>query len=297
MIFLIVMKKEDKNRKEASLRVRKQGNCVRNSNNSHNVVGCFALFVAMFLLSSCASNKVAMPLPWQERKVVVDGATTDWETPLKFHTKDAKVQYGLANDSENLYFCLMASDDQTQMKLLLNGLEFTIDTLGGKKKHVSIHFPLTEANGPASRPVGMGEMPDIPKMRSKLLGGAKEIDTEGFNVATGNGRIPIENLTGIEVRIDWDIYNILVYELKIPLSTFLPIKQVNKQFGISWSIKGMPQPQMPSGMPSGGMPSGGMSGGMRPPAGGMPPGGMPGGMDRSLFEMVNANLKVNLAAK
>jgi hypothetical protein len=281
-------------RKEPSLRVGQQSNNVLSRGNIYAfVVWCFVPLVLMVLFNACASTKVVTPLPWQQKQIAIDGATTDWETPLKFHTKDAKVQYGLANDSENLYFCLMASDDQTQMKLLLNGLELAIDTVGGKKKHVVVKFPLADDKKTGSGPSDKMEIPDITKMRIKLLSEVKEIELKGFRSSVGNGRLPIENTSSIEIKINWDSYNILVYELKIPFSIFLLKKKMNKEIGISWNIKGMPLPQMPSGMPSGGMPSGGMPrGGMAPPAGGMPE-----GIDRSLFESESAYLKVNLASK
>jgi hypothetical protein len=280
-------------RREPSLRVGQQSNHILNRGNiSVFVVWCFVLLVVMVLFNACASTKVVAPLPWQQKQIVIDGAATDWETPLSHRSKDAKIQYGFSNDGKNLYFCLMASDDQTQMKILMNGLELALDTTGGKKKHISIKFPLAQEKSFSDRGNALEGLPDIPKLRNKLLSDANEIEVKGFSTI-GNGRLPLQNSAGIDVRIGWDSYNIMVYEAKIPLAIF-SFKNSNNVLGVTINIKGLPQPQMPSGisgMPSGGRPPGG---GM--PGGGMPPNGMPR-MDMSLFESLSAYLKVNLASK
>jgi hypothetical protein len=274
--------------RKSSLRVRGVGNHLNGV--CFQTVGSLALLAVTFLLFSC-SPKAVTALLWQERKVMIDGAATDWETPLNHRSKDAKIQYSLSNDSENLYFCLMASDDQTQMKILMNGLELAIDTTGGKKKHLSIKFPLTQEKSFSDRGNALEGLPDIPKLRNKLLSEANEIEVKGFFTSISNGRLPLQNSAGIDVRIGWDSYNIVVYEAKIPLAAF-SLKNPNSVLGVSININGLPQPQLPSGMPSGARPRGG---GM--PGGGMPPSGMPRMDNMSLFESLSAYLKITLAKR
>ncbi len=256
------------------------------------VVGSLALLVVTFLFTSCSSTIKVNQLRWQEKSIVVDGINSDWETPLKYHTKDAKIQYSISNDSVNLYFCLMASDDQTQMKILMNGLELALDTIGGKRKHVSIKFPLAQEKPFLDRGNALEGLPDIPKLRNNLLNEANEIEVKGLPASIGNGRLPVQNNVGIGVHMGWDGYNIMVYEAKIPLSIFLA-KNPNGMLGLSVRIYGLPQPQTPSGLA-------GMTSGTRPPGGGMPgnmpPTGMPR-MDMSLFESLTTYLRVTLAKK
>jgi hypothetical protein len=273
--------------RESSLRVVGVGNRVKGV--CFHVGGCLAFLAVTFLLFSCSPKVVTAPL-WQEKKVMIDGAATDWETPLRHRSKDAKIQYSLSNDGENLYFCLLASDDQTQMKILMNGLELALDTTGGKKKHISIKFPLAQEKSFSDRGNVLEGLPDIPKLRNKLLSEANEIEVKGFPTSIGNGRLPLQNNAGIDVRMGWDSYNIMVYEAKIPLSIF-STKNPNNALGVTVNINGLPQPQLPSGMPSGARPPGG---GM--PGGGMPPTGMPR-MDMSLFESLSAYLKITLAKR
>ena len=88
-----------------------------------------------------------------------------------------------------------------------------------------------------------------------------------------------ENEYGINVSINWDVNNIMIYEAVIPFKTFykpaLTAIDSLKNFDFSMTIHGFPAPEKKDdGGNSGG--GGGMGGGM-PGGGGMGAGGMNGG--------------------
>ena len=227
----------------------------------------------VIILSSC-STTVYQSL-WQSKSVKADGNPEEWSTPLRFYEKNSKLYYTVSNDSENLYLCIIANEEQVQMKIIQSGIQLWIDTTGKNKQQIGIMFPLADQakNIHPSNTRVKGQNPDSRSSFKKLfISEFKEMTVSGFRTPI-EGTIPTQNNYGISVNINCDSNNVLVYEAIIPFKTFykqtLSASDSTKILGISIIVNAMQEAQMPNDAPGGGMKDNGNIGGR----GNMPPGG------------------------
>jgi hypothetical protein len=236
-------------------------------------------FFSLLLFSFCAP-KVYEQLNWQKTGVSADGNISDWSVPLRYFDSKSKLNFTITNDRRNLYVCIKAGDDASQVKILRGGIEFGIDTAGKKEFPVSLSFPLPgerkmrkKESGEESR----NEQSDISK-KELMIEGFKEMKLNGFSIPLTD-HVPLNNPFGITAAIDIDKNDVLVYELVIPLKTFykdvLVQADTNKVFSYRVKVKGLSfeshggskerdsdgGSQGGGGMGGGGMNSGGMGGG------------------------------------
>ncbi|MGZ4059422.1 MAG: hypothetical protein ACXVPU_10350, partial [Bacteroidia bacterium] len=203
----------------------------------------------------------------------------------KFYDDKSKLQYTVANDRENLYLCIRATNEQTQLKIFRAGMEIWIDTTGkAQEHHVGILFPLpnNEIKKTTQSPsdVRTSEKPVGNFLKNKYVSSYKMMDLRGFKSPIG-GSTPLQNTFGIAVNIDWDSTDVMTYEATIPFKTFykdvLATSDTTKRLGISIVLHAL---QMPAGGGEhgggGGVPGGG-GGGVPGGGGGMHGGGGHGG--------------------
>ncbi len=239
---------------------------------------------------SCTHYVYIARSPWQKTAVIADGKPNEWPTPLKYYDEKSKLQFAVTNDFENLYFCIKATEEQTQSKILRAGMQIWIDTTGKDLNRVGILFPLSSAvrradDNPAPKEAGNGEnkternsgkKQDISGSRKKFLNEYKEMELSGFKPPI-NGMNPIQNSYGIAVNINWDSSGIMTYEAVVPFKTFfkdaLAASDSLKLLGFSIVLNALPMPEGHSG--GGGGHGGGGGGGMG--GGGMGGTGMGGG--------------------
>ena len=133
--------------------------------------------------------------------------------------EDKDVSIGLLNDDEFLYVSL-SSNDSLRMQVMRTGLTVWFDPEGGTDEWYGINFPTgvqgrMQAMQGRRRRGGDGDrdpqsrrptVDDDPMMYIALVGPGE----------LGRRRIPIERVTGIEVKIGND-FGRFVYELKVPL--------------------------------------------------------------------------------
>ncbi len=101
----------------------------------------------LIILASCA--KPFYNSQWQATPVVADGNAKEWSVPLGFYDGETKLQYTFSNDTKNLYLCMKAVDEKTQLKIIRAGLQVWVDTTGKNKHQTGILFPMAnpEAGG------------------------------------------------------------------------------------------------------------------------------------------------------
>jgi len=206
------------------------------------------LILPFFLLCSCSHETFSGA--WQATSVKVDARINDWEIPLRFYDDNTKLNYSVTNDANNLYLCMRATDPQTQMKITQAGMQIWIDTTGKKKHHVGISFPLPtgmkmkygEQSGTDSPNSDLTEKQDRSKMKNDFLAANKEMQVTGFKTPIA-GFIPLHSDNGINISMNWDSTNTLIYEARIPFSTFykktLSSSDSIKTFSIGIFVKGV----------------------------------------------------------
>jgi len=227
----------------------------------------FPAFV-LCILSSCTHYIYISRSPWQTKSIIPDGKATEWTTPLKYYDEKSRLQYAVTNDNKNLYFCIRATEEETQTKILRAGMQIWIDTVGKNEHQVGILFPLSSAlrkteqyTAPKER--STGEKHDISGLKNKFLNGYKEMELSGFKPPI-NGMNPIQSSFGIIASINWDTIGIMTYEAVIPFKTFykdsISASDSIKLMGISIVLNALPGQQGDDGGHGGGREGGGAEG-------------------------------------
>lgn len=267
--------------------------------------------ISLVWMSACSSPLIYTSV-WQDKPVAVDGKATEWKIPLDYFDDKTKLNFTVTNDKNNLYFCVRATEDETQKGIIRSGMQIWIDTTGGKKNQVGIQFPIIErsANGQdasskhsdsyqsSESSIPMDNMTAANNLKKHYRGIHKQIKLSGF-INAANGLAEVPNTYGINACLNWDTNNVMIYEACIPFSAFyknsLSLSDTNKVLGISFMVS---QSQRNNGGGGGrGHGGGGMGGGMG--GGGMHGGGEGGGHSGgpSEPEMLTTHIKFRLAVQ
>jgi hypothetical protein len=196
-----------------------------------------------------------------DRQVVIDGKTEDWQGDL-FVAEGERIELGFLNDRENLYVCLLTTDNFVRAQILTQGLTVWFDPKGKTDKVFGIKFPVGLPPGERKLPLGdnpegpdLENLPKVPMTEMEIIRSEKE-PVQKLNVAEAQG---------IEVKVV-PSSGLIVYELKIPLvkTEQHPIAvgvEPGKTVGIGFETPKFDLSQMPRRR-------GGTPGGGRPPMGG-----------------------------
>src|ERR1700756_5050940 len=185
------------------------------------IIGSLILFFA-------CSPKALYQTSWQSTPVVADGNASEWRIPLRFYDSDTKLNYTLSNDDEKIYLCVRIVDELSQAKVMRNGLNIWFDTLAKKNKQCGILFPVPnkdadeyQADGASGGGGGGGgrhhggdgshKGGDVDAVKKKFLRQANQMQLIGFKKGIPDYLAP-ENEYGINVNINWDANNIMIYE-------------------------------------------------------------------------------------
>ena len=241
-----------------------------------------SLLTVVIFITSC-SRKIVYNNAWQSDDFTVLSKKETSE-PLSFYDAKSKLQYQVTNDYKNLYICLKATDQQSQMKIIRAGMTVGLDTLGKKSPQVEVlfPFPIVHAKNSSSETStdnnkrDWRSKSDTGNQRKHFMSQYNEIHLSGFKPPI-NGIVPLHNVYGISVSITWDSLNIMYYKAIIPFKTFfkdsLMASDSSRIFDFSVTVNGI---EMQSGSHGGsGGEGGGHGGGMG--GGGMGGGGMGGG--------------------
>ncbi|MGI4022048.1 MAG: hypothetical protein ACRYFA_11115 [Janthinobacterium lividum] len=230
--------------------------------------------------------------------VLVDGNLKDWGDSLSYYNEAKRINYGLAQDQENLYFAIRIENRGQQEQAMRNGITLNFNPEGKKKNTFSLTFPspdrdenslftMPKTNDAVTEQqlkqedIEAHRKADLLKLRDIQVTGFKDVETE---------HITTDNTYGIKTVLNFDKKGALVYEAAIPVKML----HVDNANGKPWlfDIKinsfatskdghdGLKPPGAAGGIASlnggGGMRGGGGMGG----GGGMSRGGM-GNMDGS----------------
>jgi hypothetical protein len=261
-----------------------------------------SLVLSLLLTPLLWAKDINLNSIWTKSEIVVDGKESEWSGKI-YYLEDQKIGVGLQNDTSNLYILVKTTDRSRQLQIMRTGLTIWLDATGKDKKSLGIHYPI------GMQEYGILDVKANPntefasEQKNRFAEMLKEIEVLGPEKNDRN-RISKANNFGIEATLS-DTLGVMVYELKIPLST------TNEH---PYAISAIPGSSISVGLEGGkfsremmenrmrmrgGMPGG--EGGMRP--GGMMPGeGQPpeststGGRERGKMpEPVDFWAKVPLA--
>ena len=210
----------------------------------------------IYLFSAC-TPKAMYQSAWQTTSVKADGDASEWRLPLRFYDSDTKLNYTLSNDNEKIYLCVRIVDELSQAKIIRNGLNIWFDTLAKKNKQCGILYPVPnvnaednqDGNGSSGSGSGRGSRhgnSDVDMVKNKFLRQANQMQLIGFKKGVPD-YLASGNEYGVDVSINWDKNNIMIYEAVIPFKTFfrpsLVAKDSLRNFDFSMTIHGFPAPE------------------------------------------------------
>lgn len=227
------------------------------------VTGVAVCMSACSITSHKKGNKQAGV--WPEQAVVVDGINHEWHKPLGHYDEKAMLGYAVTNDSENLYITVETGDAATQMKILENGLTVWIDKMGKETQTTAINYPIPAAykgkqvkDGAYTRVHAEQDAGPAEAIQKRLLdmrmnikqaiAEADEYSLQGFKGCNLQFPVKAQNSCGIEVRINMDEDNELIWEAKIPFRAFYFKNKVdradrNRQMSVCIETTGSKRPE------------------------------------------------------
>lgn len=183
------------------------------------------IFIAVLftvLISGCSKALIGTT-KWSSAKIIVDGKPDDWELPLKYYDRESAVSYDVANDNQNIYIIIRATENASQVKIVREGMRLAIDVAGLNNFPVEIFYPLPGVMTLDEHQEQQNKVDDLSEsinFRKNFLLAQNQMRLIGFNSAVPNGLTNVNNPYGISAAINWDKEGILYYEAVIPFSTF-----------------------------------------------------------------------------
>ncbi|UCF05586.1 MAG: hypothetical protein JSV33_00700 [bacterium] len=99
------------------------------------------LLLSLFLLLLLAGcNEQTMESPWAGEPIQIDGMKADWNELPTFYFEREGVQFGVCNDTTNLYVLFRFTGEQKARLISVSGLTLWFDSAGEKKRTFGIHF-------------------------------------------------------------------------------------------------------------------------------------------------------------
>jgi len=216
----------------------------------------------------CGSSKAAADASypqnnaWQSQPLTIDGDDADWVKPLPFHSDKEKLDYAITNDSTNLYITLSTRDEQTQQKILQGGLTVWINTSAEKTDQgaAGISFPTGLDAGrkrsilPTSGPITANKVIALDNVTDYTLFGFSDKGVEHFDYGQSNSQ-------NIELKINFNGANELIYEAAVPLRSIYPrsgtARFAGRNMAVGFIIDGVPPQPGDNGNGGGGVSIGG----------------------------------------
>ena len=259
--------------------------------------------IVLIVVNGCSSLEIVSK--WQQDSLTIDGSKKDWENNLQY-IKDEKVAVGITNDNNNLYLCLVVSDNMRIMRILKSGLTIWIDPKNSDGEKIGIQYPIKN-RASSVRDFSKNFKNIDQKERQKKIFNKLILEQNEF-VVLNEDEYPLfaspinKGSDGIELKMNYE-YNQLVYELKIPLTGKDNLLKINpktdKKIRLGFITGKLEYPsnarqKMGGGM-AGGQRGGGMSGGGR--RGGMAGRGGMQGMRSGGIEGLNFWVNAIIASK
>ena len=200
--------------------------------------------LSIFFLPGLAGAQKGMVESCQlSSPVVVDGNLDEWQAEWMIDPK-GKFLYNICNDADNLYLRLKVSDDLTQRKIGLFGLNVFLNPKGKKVGKVGFKYPIEKDLDELKKQTPDGPMSNkqIDEFKMGLLKDAEVLELIGLSKEhIVSPRLGLMN--GLEVFIKGDDHSAYVYEAKIPFKAFHIDKSAIKVLGVAFVTGKMAPPK------------------------------------------------------
>ena len=183
-------------------------------------------FLLLLLINACirvyAQDDVSTA-KWMPQHVTVDGENTEWGS-LNFYDDQTQLNFGIANDSSNIYLCFQTATDAAQTKLMRAGMKVTLSTKGKDKREASIMFPLPHNKQASAAAIPQDDSSTAEHavfnketFRQNYVAHHSTMQVSGF--ATLNGEVSIKD-SAIQAAVNWDSASNFICEIAISKKEF-----------------------------------------------------------------------------
>jgi len=158
--------------------------------------------------------------------IKTDGKPTEWEGKFQAYNRATEIYYTIANNGENLYLIIQATEQDIINKIAGGGVTLSINKYGNKKdkNNISFTYPITEEK-PAPRFLlaGKRQVNLSPKEIEDMIVRYNTTLEQNFKWIKVNGiqslgeMVSIYNQDGIKAAGLFDKNKHYTYELSIPL--------------------------------------------------------------------------------
>lgn len=176
----------------------------------------------------------------------IDGKANDWNNLFEAYNNSTGLFYSIANDNDNIYLIIKATDPLIEKKILRAGITVSLQGLGNNKDWFKLTFPLLNEDVASGIGVYLSEdnLKEVKKGQKKgadslvrLMNSRLSIYDNKIGLSETSlyedSTISIYNDKGIRVAALFDNKAELIYEFAIPLK-YIPGRMVD---GIDYDIK------------------------------------------------------------
>lgn len=202
-------------------------------------------WLALTMCISLAANAQKLPNVqasglYAPANVKVDGKATEWGNQLQAYNKSTSLFYTMANNNDNLYLAIQATDRVAIEKMLGGGITFTITN---KNSSVSITTPSSSAPNRANIVKALRSAEPVTEdllneLNKGLVNNFKEISLEGIG-AISQPILSVYNDYGIKVTALLDINKTYTCELAIPIKYFTQLVSDIGSFDYNIKLNGL----------------------------------------------------------
>jgi len=189
--------------------------------NFKTIAYAIALCVASMTVSAQKLPNIQKDAVYAPDNVRADGKTTEWDNIFQAYNKSTDVFYTIANNADNLYFTIQATDPDIINKIISGGIAFTIKSADKKSTIVPviIGYPIKAKVTPTAGGGGAGANGGRGVSRVELNGasGPRSSSTGGTGLmATLKSTDPVsdETLLTLNNQINDNVKEIIVTGVK-----------------------------------------------------------------------------------
>lgn len=202
------------------------------------------------LLLPCAFAASAQKLPNKQEtpvfapaNVKIDGKTTEWGDKFQAYNKATELFYTIANDNENLYLTVQATESLIARKIIAGGLTLTLSSSDKTQKaeKATITYPVFNGKNPPN--IDLKKNTDdlfqleydvyIYELNEQFVKKSKEIKLSGIS-AINDTLISVYNDHKIKAMGAFNDKKHYTYELALPLKYIKPL--INNLSTINYNI-------------------------------------------------------------
>ncbi|MEO8886542.1 MAG: hypothetical protein ABI367_10800 [Mucilaginibacter sp.] len=179
--------------------------------------------------------------------VKIDGKTTEWGNTFQAYNKATEVFYTIANDNDNLYLIIQATEPIIARKIIAGGITFAINTPEKSKKgeQITISYPVFDSkNAPnINLRINTDDLSQLDydlfiyDLNTEFAKKSKEIKLSGIK-AIDDTLISIYNEYKIKPMAAFDDKKQYTYELALPLKYLKPAIGPQSSFSYTITLNG-----------------------------------------------------------